>query len=120
MAATGDRRAASAWLTGASASNGLLSPSSLPISRIAGTPKTVIPKLRRILEATRPGIMALWGSDGNVSHEDTKTCIRLLGQEVLPAMREIGQELGLNSPFEADAPVSHAEAARRSPVAATV
>jgi alkanesulfonate monooxygenase SsuD/methylene tetrahydromethanopterin reductase-like flavin-dependent oxidoreductase (luciferase family) len=73
---------------------------------IAGTPTTVIPKLRRILEATRPGIMALWGSDGNVSHEDTKTCIRLLGQEVMPAMREIGQELGLNSPFEADAPVS--------------
>ena len=50
--------------------------------------------------------MAFWGSDGNVSHEDTKTCIRLLGQEVLPAVREIGKELGLDSPFEADAPVS--------------
>jgi len=73
---------------------------------IAGTPKTVIPKLKRILEETRPGIMALWGSDGNVSHEDTRTCIRLLGQEVLPAMREIGTELGLDSPFEANAPVS--------------
>jgi alkanesulfonate monooxygenase SsuD/methylene tetrahydromethanopterin reductase-like flavin-dependent oxidoreductase (luciferase family) len=73
---------------------------------IAGTPKTVLPKLRRILEATRPGIMAFWGSDGNVSHEDTKTCIRLLGQEVLPAVREIGKELGLDSPFEANAPVS--------------
>jgi alkanesulfonate monooxygenase SsuD/methylene tetrahydromethanopterin reductase-like flavin-dependent oxidoreductase (luciferase family) len=77
---------------------------------IAGTPKSVIPKLRRILEGTRPGIMALWGSDGNVSHEDTKTCIRLLGQEVMPAMREIGKELGLSSPFEADAPVSLAHA----------
>ncbi|HZO31791.1 MAG TPA: LLM class flavin-dependent oxidoreductase [Chloroflexota bacterium] len=73
---------------------------------IAGTPKTVLPKLRTILEATRPGIMAFWGSDGNVSHEDTKTCIRLLGQEVLPAVREIGQELELDSPFEANAPVS--------------
>jgi hypothetical protein len=84
---------------------------------IAGTPKTVAPKLRRILEATRPGIMALWGSDGNVSHEDTKTCIRLLGQEAMPAMREIGKGLGLNSPFEADAPVSHAHALSREPVA---
>ena len=45
--------------------------------------------------------MAFWGNDGNVSHEDTKTCIRLLGQEVMPAVREIGKELGLNSPFEA-------------------
>ena len=73
---------------------------------IAGTPKTAISKLRTILEATRPGIMAFWGSDGNVSHEDTRTCIRLLGQEVLPAVREIGKELGLDSPFDANAPVS--------------
>ena len=39
-------------------------------------------------------------------NEDTTTCIRLLGQEVLPAVREMGKELGLLSPFEADAPVS--------------
>jgi alkanesulfonate monooxygenase SsuD/methylene tetrahydromethanopterin reductase-like flavin-dependent oxidoreductase (luciferase family) len=86
---------------------------------IAGTPKTVIPKLKTILEATRPGIMALWGNDGGVSHEDSKTCIRLLGQEVLPAMREIGKELGLNSPFEANAPVSinYAEGPERVPAA---
>ena len=62
----------------------------------------------RILEETRPGILALWGNDGRVSHEDTRTCIRLLGEEVLPAMREIGRELDLESPFEANAPVSHA------------
>lgn len=72
---------------------------------IAGTPDTVIPKLRHLMEETRPGIMALWGNDGFVSHEDAMTCIRLLGQEVLPAMREIGKELGLNSPFDIDAPV---------------
>lgn len=72
---------------------------------IAGTPKTVIPKLRRILEETRPGIMALWANDGTVSHEDSKTCIRLLGEEVLPALRETGAKLGLNSPFDCNAPV---------------
>jgi hypothetical protein len=73
---------------------------------VAGTPKTVIPKLRRLLEETRPSIMGFWASDGFVSNEDTRTCIRLLGQEVLPALRDIGKELGLWSPFEANAPTS--------------
>ena len=75
---------------------------------VAGTPKTVIPKLRRLLEETRPSIMGFWASDGFVSNQDTRTCIRLLGEEVLPALREIGKELGLWSPFEANAPVSRA------------
>ena len=46
-----------------------------------------------------------WGNDGSVSNEDARTCIRLMGQEVMPAMREIGKELGLNHPFELNAPV---------------
>jgi hypothetical protein len=29
----------------------------------------------------------------------------LLGQEVMPAVREIGKELGLKDPFETNAPV---------------
>jgi alkanesulfonate monooxygenase SsuD/methylene tetrahydromethanopterin reductase-like flavin-dependent oxidoreductase (luciferase family) len=78
---------------------------------IAGTPSTVIPKLRRLLEETRPSILAFWASDGFVGHQDAMTCIRLLGQEVLPALREIGKELELWSPFEANAPVSLAHAA---------
>ena len=73
---------------------------------LAGTPKTVIPKIRRLLEETRPSILAFWASDGFVPHADTKTCIRLLGQEVLPAVREMGKDLGLWSPFEANSPVS--------------
>ena len=73
---------------------------------ICGTPKTVIPRIRRVLEETRPSIYAVWGNDGTVSHADALTCIRLLGEEVFPAIREIGEELGLHSPFEVDAPVS--------------
>jgi alkanesulfonate monooxygenase SsuD/methylene tetrahydromethanopterin reductase-like flavin-dependent oxidoreductase (luciferase family) len=73
---------------------------------IAGTPKQVIAKLRILLEETRPGILAFWGNDGTVSHQDAKTCIRLLGQEVLPAVREMAKELDLKSPFETDQPVS--------------
>ncbi len=73
---------------------------------IAGTPKTVIERLKTLIEQTRPGIMGVWANDGKVSPEDTRTCIRLLCQEVMPAVREHGKKLGLRSPFEADAPVS--------------
>lgn len=73
---------------------------------ICGTPKTVVPKLKRILEETRPGILALWGNDGRVSQEDSLTCIRMIGQEVFPQIREIAKELDLKSPFEANAPVN--------------
>ena len=72
---------------------------------IAGTPKTVVAKLKRILEETRPGILALWGNDGRVSREESLTCIRLMGTEVFPAIREIAKELDLKSPFELNAPV---------------
>ncbi len=73
---------------------------------IAGTPKQVIAKLRVLLEETRPGIFAFWGNDGTVSHADAKTCIRLLGEEVLPAVREMAKEFDLKSPFETNQPVS--------------
>ncbi len=73
---------------------------------MAGTPKTVLPRIRHLLEETRPGILSVWAQDGKVSHEDSKTCIRLLGEEVFPQVREWAKELDLKSPFEADAPVS--------------
>jgi hypothetical protein len=67
---------------------------------ICGTPKTVIPKLRKVLEVLRPGIFAFWQNDGPISREDRLNSLRLIGTEVMPAVREIGQELGLCSPFE--------------------
>jgi alkanesulfonate monooxygenase SsuD/methylene tetrahydromethanopterin reductase-like flavin-dependent oxidoreductase (luciferase family) len=67
---------------------------------IAGTPKTVIPKIRKIFEVLRPGTFGVFQSQGPVSFEDRMTSIRLLGQEVLPALREIGKELGLVDGFE--------------------
>src|SRR5215475_8670749 len=73
---------------------------------IAGTPKQVIAKLRILLEETRPGILGMCGNDGTVTHEDAKTCIRLMGQEVFPAVREMAKEFGLESPFETNQPVS--------------
>jgi alkanesulfonate monooxygenase SsuD/methylene tetrahydromethanopterin reductase-like flavin-dependent oxidoreductase (luciferase family) len=73
---------------------------------IAGRPETVIAKLRHVLEETRPGILALWANDGFMSQADSMTCIRLMGEEVLPALRETAQALDLRDPFEAASPVS--------------
>jgi len=67
---------------------------------ICGTPRTVIPKLRKVLEVLRPGIFAFWQNDGPISKEDRLNNIRLLATEVMPAVRQIGKELGLTSPFE--------------------
>lgn len=67
---------------------------------IAGTPQTVIKRIRVMLETLRPGIFGLWYHHGPMSFEDRKTCLRLLGTEVLPAMREIAKELNLPGPFE--------------------
>jgi alkanesulfonate monooxygenase SsuD/methylene tetrahydromethanopterin reductase-like flavin-dependent oxidoreductase (luciferase family) len=67
---------------------------------IIGSPATVIRKLREVLARVRPGILAVWTNDGSISHRDTMRCLELMGQEVLPALREIGEELELTDPFQ--------------------
>ncbi len=66
---------------------------------ITGSPKTLIKKLRYVLEVLRPGIFSFW-LDGPYSYEDRKRCVTLLGKEVMPALHEIGKELGLTDPFQ--------------------
>lgn len=67
---------------------------------IIGSPDTVIKDLREVLSVMRPGILAIWTNDGTISHEDSMRCLELMGQEVLPALREIGEELELTGPFD--------------------
>jgi LmbE family N-acetylglucosaminyl deacetylase len=67
---------------------------------IIGSPDTVIRKLRDVLSRVRPGILAVWTNDGSISHKDSMRCLQLMGQEVLPALRDIGQELELTDPFQ--------------------
>jgi alkanesulfonate monooxygenase SsuD/methylene tetrahydromethanopterin reductase-like flavin-dependent oxidoreductase (luciferase family) len=67
---------------------------------ITGTPKTVIPKLRHVLERIRPGSLIFWDGDGAMTHDDAMRSIRLFGQDVIPALREISNELGLRGPFD--------------------
>ena len=67
---------------------------------IIGSPDTVIRKVRELLSKVRPGILGVWTNDGSITHQDTMRCLELMGQEVLPAIREIGAELELTGPFE--------------------
>jgi alkanesulfonate monooxygenase SsuD/methylene tetrahydromethanopterin reductase-like flavin-dependent oxidoreductase (luciferase family) len=67
---------------------------------IVGTPDSVLPKIRYVLDTLRPGSIFFWHGDGDFTHEETTRGIRLMGQHVLPAVREIGRQLGLVSSFE--------------------
>ena len=69
---------------------------------ISGTPKNVIPKVRYVLEYLRPGTAILWDGDGSQTHEDTMRSNRLMGQEIIPAMKEMAKEFDLKSPYETD------------------
>ncbi|MEE8300918.1 MAG: LLM class flavin-dependent oxidoreductase [Candidatus Tectomicrobia bacterium] len=70
------------------------------LSIISGTPKTVLPKVRQVLEYLRPGSIFFWDGDGAMTHEDQMRSLRLMGEEIIPAVREMGKELDLKGPFE--------------------
>ena len=69
---------------------------------ITGTPKTVIPKIRHVLEYLRPGSVFFWDGDGAMTHDDAMRSLRLMGEEVIPAVREIAKDLELPGSFEVD------------------
>ena len=69
---------------------------------ISGTPKTVIPRIRHVLEYIRPGSIFFWDGDGAMTHDDAIRSLRLMGEEVIPAVREMAKELDLPGPFEVD------------------
>ncbi len=94
------------------------------LTLIAGTPKEVIQGIRIWLEETRPGMLIFMPNEGRVTHDDAMECIRLMGEEVLPAVRDMAKELDLPGPFEADSGISPAARAATwpepSPVASPV
>ena len=67
----------------------------------SGTPKTVLPKIRHVLETLRPGSIFFWDGDGSMTHDDQMRSLKLMGEEIIPAVREMGKELDLKGPFEA-------------------
>ncbi|MDA0353525.1 MAG: LLM class flavin-dependent oxidoreductase [Chloroflexi bacterium] len=69
---------------------------------IVGTPESVLPKIRHVLETLRPGTIFFWDGDGAMTHEDSMRSLKLMGSDVLPAVREMAKELDLPSSFEVD------------------
>jgi len=69
---------------------------------ITGTPKTVIPKIRHVLEYIRPGSVFFWDGDGAMTHGDAMRSLRLIDEEVIPAVREIADDLELPGSFDVD------------------
>jgi alkanesulfonate monooxygenase SsuD/methylene tetrahydromethanopterin reductase-like flavin-dependent oxidoreductase (luciferase family) len=67
---------------------------------IVGTPKTVIPKIKTLLQVLRPGIFIFFNVQGQVSNADRMTSIRLMAEEVSPAIREYAKEIDLLDPYE--------------------
>jgi alkanesulfonate monooxygenase SsuD/methylene tetrahydromethanopterin reductase-like flavin-dependent oxidoreductase (luciferase family) len=67
---------------------------------IIGTPKTVIPRIKTLLQILRPSIFIFFNLQGPVSNADRQTCVRLLADEVTPAIRDYAKEIGLPDPYE--------------------
>ncbi|MSQ13261.1 MAG: LLM class flavin-dependent oxidoreductase [Dehalococcoidia bacterium] len=67
---------------------------------IYGTPKTVMPKIRHVVELLRPGGVIFWDGDGSMTHDDQMRSLRLFGSDVIRATRELGKELDLKGPFD--------------------
>lgn len=67
---------------------------------LIGTPKSVIPKIKQIMDVIRPGTFTFFAVQGPVSNEDRMRCIQLLGEHVIPEVREYAKKIGLMDPFE--------------------
>ena len=55
---------------------------------VVGSPDTVIKKLRRIKEELGIGSLLLETQGGPLSHEDTMRSLKLMGEEVIPALQD--------------------------------
>src|SRR5262249_4599153 len=69
---------------------------------IVGSPKTVIARVKEIMEFLRVSSIFFWGGEGAMTHEESMRNIRLMGEEVIPALKEHARALGIVDPFEVD------------------
>jgi hypothetical protein len=67
---------------------------------IVGTPDTVIPKIKTIMNVLRIGIFIILSIQGPVADDDRRTSMRLFAQEVIPALKAHAKEIDLLDPFE--------------------
>ncbi len=55
---------------------------------ITGSPDTVTRKLKTMLDVVDPSWLVLWAREGPMGHGPAMRCLELLGQEVIPAIKE--------------------------------
>ena len=53
-----------------------------------------------MLEYLRPGSIFFWDGDGAMDHDDAMRSLRLMGEEGIPAVKEIAKDLELTDSFE--------------------
>jgi hypothetical protein len=84
---------------------------------LAGTPKTIIPKIKSIMSVLRTGIFIILSIQGPVGDDDRRTSMRLFAEEVIPALKTHAKEIDLRDPFErTPGSVKLAPGAIRAPV----
>src|SRR5216684_4024794 len=67
---------------------------------IIGTPRQVTAKLKSILTVLRPGAVVIFSVQGPVPNADRQTSMRLIAEEIIPALKEHAQSIGLLDAFE--------------------
>ncbi len=67
---------------------------------IIGNPKNVTAKLKTIITTLRPGSLVIFSVQGQVSNQDRQTSMRLMAQEVMPALKEHADLIGLVDALE--------------------
>jgi hypothetical protein len=67
---------------------------------LRGSPKTVIERIKTILQLLCVSILTVFQVQGTVSNDERKNSMRLFAQEVMPAVREYAKELDLPDPFQ--------------------
>ena len=67
---------------------------------VIGNPQNVTRKLKTIMSVLRPGAVVLFSVQGPVSNEDRQTSMRLIAQEVMPALKEHAKQIDLVDALE--------------------
>ncbi|HEX4209660.1 MAG TPA: hypothetical protein VHY56_04655, partial [Candidatus Binataceae bacterium] len=67
---------------------------------LAGTPTTIIPKIKTIMSVLRTGIFIILSIQGPAGDDDRRTSMRLFATEVIPALKEYAKEIDLPDPFQ--------------------
>ena len=67
---------------------------------VVGTPDSIIPKVKDILRVIRPGVFTFFTAQGHTTNDERFENVRLLGEHVLPEIKEYAEGIGLIDAFQ--------------------